>query len=230
RAGEPVGELRRIARAGAEFPSGPYGALLLDRELALLASFAQALAADTATPPLPPAAGTLAYDVDGAHWRLEGMLDDLRANGRARQRYANVQAHDYLRGWIEHLLLNALRPPGIDLRTAWHSRDGTYRLAPLDAATAHEHLRALVAHYARGLVAPLPFFARASWAYVECGGKIGPARAKWIGSPRWGEQDDTAFALAFRGRTDPLDDAFTEVAVSVLGGILDHIDDPRLRR
>ncbi|MEO5764338.1 MAG: exodeoxyribonuclease V subunit gamma, partial [Casimicrobiaceae bacterium] len=44
RAGEPVGELRRIARAGAEFPSGPYGALLLDRELALLASFAQALA------------------------------------------------------------------------------------------------------------------------------------------------------------------------------------------
>ncbi|HET9046120.1 MAG TPA: exodeoxyribonuclease V subunit gamma, partial [Casimicrobiaceae bacterium] len=142
----------------------------------------------------------------------------------------NANARDYLDGWIAHLLLNSLRPAGVALCTVWHSRDGTFRLRPLASPQdAAARIATLVTLYARGLARPLPYFPRSSWALVKSGGNLRDARSVWNGNPQYaGESAEPAFALAFRGVANPLDEAFLATAGAVLGGLLDHIDDPRL--
>ncbi len=149
-------------------------------------------------------------------------------NRLVRARYENTQPRDYLDAWIRHLVLNALRPAGVEPRSVWHSRDGTFRLRPLaDAGAARAELAALVALCARGLGEPLPFFAKASWSSAR--GKASEARGKWNGSPqRPGEAADPAHALAFRGVERPIDDEFEAVAQAVFAALLAHLDDPRV--
>jgi exodeoxyribonuclease V gamma subunit len=142
----------------------------------------------------------------------------------------NANARDYLDGWIAHLLLNALRPAGVALCTVWHSRDGTYRLQPLASAEdAAAQIATLVSLYARGLARPLPYFPRSSWAFARSDGNLREARSVWNGNPQYaGESAEPAIALAFRGVADPLDGEFETTARAVFGGLLDHLDDPRL--
>ena len=228
-AGAPADALRALARAGIEYPPGPLGDVLVDRELAQLRAFASAVAADTAAAPLDALPVEFEFDVDGSLWRLEGALTDVRAHGLVRARYTNTHARDYLDAWIRHLVLNALRPPGVDPRTVWHSRDGTFRIAPLASAdAARARLHALVTLHAKGLATPLSFFPKASWAAAR--GRASEARSAWVGPPQWpGESGDPAYALAFRGVADPLDGAFEETATAVFGALLDPLDDPRVR-
>ncbi|HEY5863082.1 MAG TPA: exodeoxyribonuclease V subunit gamma [Casimicrobiaceae bacterium] len=230
RAGASVDALRAAARAGIEYPPGPLGDVLIDREVAQLDAFARAVAADSAAPLLPPIAIALDVDVGGTPWRVEGALAELRQNGLVRERYVNTHANDYLEGWIRHLILNAARPPGVDPRTVWHSRNGTFSLSPLAADVAHARLGSLVAMYAAGLAAPLRFFPKSSWAYVRSDGKAYKARGAWNGAPQFGgESADPAFALAFRGVEDPLDRLFEDTAHAVFAGLIDHLDDPRVQ-
>ncbi len=231
-AGTPPDALRVLARAGIEYPPGTLGDVLVDRELTQLRAFASAVAADSVAAPLDAIPVAFDFDVDGSPWRLVGHLTDVRRGGLLRARYTNTHARDYLDAWIRHLVLNALRPAGVDPRTVWHSRDGTFRIAPLgSAAAAHARLHALVALHAKGLAAPLPFFPKASWASAR--GKASEARSAWNGPPQWvGESGDPAFALAFRGVEDPLGGDFEKTARSVFGGLLDDniLDDPRVPR
>ena len=81
-----------------------------------------------------------------------------------------------------------------------------------------------------GLAAPLRFFPKSSWAYVRSDGKAYKARGAWNGAPQFGgESADPAFALAFRGVEDPLDDVFEDTARAVFAGLFDHLDDPRVQ-
>ena len=231
RDGASPAALRAAVRAGVDYPPGPLGDRLVGRELARLRAFADAIAGDSAPPALTPVPLAFAVDVgDGdGPWRIEGALAELRPNGLVRARYANTHAQDYLDAWIRHVLLNALRPPGVLPVTTWHSRDGTFRLLALASADAAlAQLRTLVGLYAKGLAAPLPFFPKSSWAYIRAGGKLYKARGAWNGSPQFGgESADPAFALAFRGRDDPLDDAFAVTAAAVFDGLVACLEDPR---
>ena len=83
---------------------------------------------------------------------------------------------------------------------------------------------------AHGLRAPVPFFPRSAWTFVEEGGDFGKARVAWAGTgalegPR-AERDDAAYRIALRGRPDPLEhdpDAFERLAYRVYGPLLDHL-------
>jgi len=55
-AGAAPDALRATARAGIEYPPGPLGDVLIDREIGQLAAFATAIATDSAGPLLPPVA------------------------------------------------------------------------------------------------------------------------------------------------------------------------------
>ena len=230
RDGVPFDALRAIARAGVEYPPGPLGDALIDRELAQITAFTAAVAPDLAAATLPPVPFAFETDEGGATWRLEGVLTELRPRGLVRARYVNANARDYLDAWIWHLLLNALRPAAVEPCTVLHSRDGTCRLRPLASpADAAARMATLVRLHARGLVRPLPYFPRSSWAFVKGGGNLREARNAWNGNPQYaGESAEAAFALAFRGVEDPLGDAFEATALEVFDGFLDHLDDPRL--
>ncbi len=223
-------QIRQLALAGNEFPPGPFGERMVDEELARLQDFAVELAPQLAEPPLPAVHAAFDYPLAGENWQLAGTLGDLRRHGLLRYRYDEVRAADYLAGWITHLFVCAAAPAAVQRQTTWHSRDGSYGLAPCDPQTARAHLGELMALYRDGLSAPLHFFPKSAWAYVRRGNSLTAARQCWS-NPRnaaWGESADPAFQLALRGVTDPLDDAFEHCAQTIFGPMLAYTEDPRL--
>ncbi len=219
--------LAELAAAGGEYPAGPLGTRMLERETAVLKRYAQDLAAALDPSPLPPLAQTLDFELSGEPWSLEIAFGDLRPAGLVRHRYDDVRAADYLAGWIAHLALCAAAPEGVAPATEWHSRDGVFRLLPCH--DARERLGELLALYREGLVRPLHFFPRSAWRYVAEDDEWA-ARKRWNGGgrPEWGEKNDPAIRLVFRGLPDPLDEAFFELAGRVLRPLKAHLDDPRL--
>ncbi len=224
-ASEP--DLLALAQAGNEFPCGPLGKAALVDEIGTLQRFAKGLREDCATNPVAHHA-SLAFQVEGDAWRLEGPLENLYTAGLVRHRYDDVRSTDYLAGWIDHLILCATAPSGVARTTRWHSRDGVYVLGPYDEAK--ERLAELMALYREGLRRPLHFFPRSSWAYVTRDGDLNGARNKWFSwrNPVFGENQYAAYRLALRGIEDPLDDWFVKLANQVLAPLRSHVQDPRL--
>ena len=218
-----------LALAGNEFPPGPLGERLIGEEVARLRAFAAELQPQLAATPLPVVHAVFDYPLGGEDWRLAGALGDLRPQGLLRYRYDEVRAADYLAGWITHLFLCAAAPAGVRRETCWHSRDGSYRLTQCEAATAHAQLGELLHLYRRGLSAPLHFFPKSAWAYVNSGNSLTAARKRWRNSRNaaWGEEAEPAYGLALRGLGDPLDAAFEQCASTVFGPLLAHLEDSR---
>ena len=225
--GTPRDAIRELARAGTEYPPGCLGERLLDRELAHLDAFTRDLAPALAMPCVLPVAETVNFVLDGEAWQLSGAFSDLRADGLLRYRYSDTRPVDYLDGWLTHLFLNLLAPPGVALVTRWHSRDGQFVLQPVADAAAH--VQTLLALYRRGLCAPLHFFARSAWEYATQGRDLGKAAKQWFGyPPRGGEKDYPAYRLALRGVIDPIDAEFEECAQAIFEPLLACTDDARL--
>lgn len=225
-AGKPRSQVRELALAGNEYPSGGLGERLIDEELARLQEFANELAPQLAPPTLPPVHAAFDCSLADERWQLVGVLGDLRSTGLLRYRYDELRVADRLTGWISHLLLCAAAPPGARLETHWHARDGGFRLRACETAAARAHLAALIGLYRRGLSQPLHFFPKSAWAYVEHGGVLAVARQRWRNqqNPAWGEEADPAFRIALRGVDDPLDTEFELCARTVFGPLLEHIE------
>ncbi|HEV2220577.1 MAG TPA: exodeoxyribonuclease V subunit gamma [Casimicrobiaceae bacterium] len=228
-AGATVADVRESARAGVEYPDGRVGDIELERELQRLGSFASAVAPALAEKTLAPILGALDLALDGDAWRLTGELGDLRSSGLIRHRYDDARARDYLDGWIAHLFVNAVAPPGVAAQTTWHSRDGYYVLPPVD--DARERLGALLALYREGLQRPIHFFPKSAWKYVSEGENGSKAASTWKTTPfrEHGEDRDAAYRLALRGVEDPLDEEFAECAKAVFQPLLDVVVDDRLK-
>ncbi len=226
-AGGERARLRALALAGGEYPAGALGARLIERELDVLAGYAEGLREALSPAPLPPREARFEFEIEGEPWTLVAAFGDLRPDGLVRHRYDDVRAVDYLDGWIAHLALCAAAPEGVAPSTDWHARDGVHRFRPCSDARAE--LAALVGLYREGLVAPLPFFPKSAWEWACNGDSLTSARKKWTGGgrPEYGERNDPAYRLAFRGRPDPLDARFVEVASCVLHPLLAALDDPR---
>ena len=223
--GESVGEVRRLALAGHEMPAGSLGDQQLDAEIAALARFAADVRQASAEPVRAPHVVEIEVDLDGERWRLHGALTDLRPSGLVRWRYDARRAGDLLDAWIHHLALCAAPPADCAPRTQWWSTDGAWTLrAPADARA---QLASLLALYRRGLSAPLHFYPRAAWAYVEHDGDLGRARTGWLPSAHqpYAEGADPGYGLALRGVPDALDESFEALARQVFDPVREHLDD-----
>jgi exodeoxyribonuclease V gamma subunit len=226
-AGADAAHLQRLAEAGTEWPAGALGRAPLQQLLATLQPFAARVRAVAAAPRLPPHAGTLDFDLDGETWQLAAGHTDLRAGGLVRWRAAPLHARDRVEAWLHHLWLCAHPPPGGATPTRWLAQDGTLVLRLLDdAAAAHAQLAALLRLYRRGLTAPLPFFPRSAWAFVDGEGSFDAARRVFEPGPRHphAEGADAAVRLTWRGRSDMLGDDFATVATAVFGPLREHVE------
>lgn len=219
--------LRATGLAGNEYPAGHLGELLFERERKNLVAFAEIVRADTAPPCLEPQHLSLEVDIEGEPWRLTAAFADLRPAGLVRYRYDDTRPVDYLAGWLAHLALCALAPPGVAPNTVWHSRDGVYRLTACD--DARSQLAALLRLYRRGLMEPLRFFPKAAWKFAQ-GGNRYQALGVWQSTRQqpWGEENDAAYRLALRGCTDALDADFEACALTVFGPMKNCLRDERL--
>ena len=96
------------------------------------------------------------------------------------------------------------------------ANNGATVLGPVGAASVH--LGELLALYRQGQHAPLPFYPKTAWAWLE--GKSG-WRSAWSGGkhpPRPGECDDVYLRLGLRDRADdPLGPLFQQMARLIFG-------------
>ena len=230
-AGAADDEVRRLARAGLEYPEGPLGELQLEQELRALSQFAALLRQRTGSPCLPPLGRELEFELDAGlvteRWRLSIEFGDLRAGGLVRYRYDDARAADYLSAWLNHLFLNAAAKGRTELEAAtrWIARDREFGFAPV--ADAEPQLRQLLRLYRQGLSWPLPFYPKSSWGYVSDDGGIKAASSAWHASMRnaFGENRDQAYQLALRGAADPLGPEFERMAQLVYAPLLQALKD-----
>jgi exodeoxyribonuclease V gamma subunit len=162
-------------------------------------------------------------DLDGEAWRLSAGFADLRPSGLVRWRCDERRATDVLEAWLNHLVLCAEAPAGVQPHTRWLAKFDELRfVAPADPRGL---LRSLLEIYRNGLIAPVHFFPKAAWAYKDNKDSLSKARSKWTASHHsgHGEETDAAYRLALRGLGDPLDGEFTRLADEVFAPVLAHL-------
>jgi len=224
--GTSLADARSLALAGAEVPEGAFGRHALERELQAIDTFARGVREFGAAPVLAPHAASLELVVDGATWRVHGAFAELRPRGLLHARYAKLRPRTFLDAWLDHLLLCATAPAGVEHVTSGIGRDGRYTLRACPEPRAV--LATLVGLYARGLREPLAFFPDSSWALVDQG--LDVARAAQVFRPpanvpsaRWAEGNEAGIRLALRGRPDPFGPAGSAELVACARAVFDPL-------
>ncbi len=226
-------DLLALAEAGTSLPGGPIGQGFALAELPLLRAHAGALAEAGAAPLLAPHVATLDLTLTltlggpPQAWPLAIAFTDLRQTGRLRHRYDEPRPADHLAAWLDHLALCACAPAGVAGRTRWLGRAAQFGFRPVDDPLPL--LQQLVALFVQGQQAPLSFFPKTAWAWLEKGRNLNAARAAWLASARrpFAEQADAANRLVLRGLPDPLEGGlanFETISASVLQPLFDHLD------
>jgi len=224
RDGASAAEALTVLQASGALPHGQIGESVFARQQEKVERFAGRLARALPKRTLEP----LEVDLALGDWRLTGWLTEVAETGLVGYRLAAVRARDWLDLWIRHLVLHLTAPPAVQRQSHWLGRDREVLLGPVERPA--EHLQHLLACYWRGLVRPLPFFPKSSFAYAEALGNpkrtpLDAARAKWEGGDfSRGESEDLYYRVAFKG-TDPLAEEFMQLAEEIFGPIFAHVVD-----
>lgn len=110
------------------------------------------------------------FVLDGAGWRLTGRISGVSGATRYAARAGKMRPTHWIRAWVEHLVMCAAHESGVaELPTTtvcvWRDGQKAPQQTLLRVNDAYDIVQRLV-HVARaGLVAPLPFFASAAWAW-----------------------------------------------------------------
>jgi exodeoxyribonuclease V gamma subunit len=208
------------ARARGLLPPLQAGSVAFEVACAESRSFAQVVAVRQGDilEPFP-----FVHQVQGT--TLGGMLKEIRRGSHLRWRCAKMKGKDRLALWVEHLVLNTVKPAGYPCQSLLVCTDLTMTLSPLDNAA--ELLADLVALYREGLCRPLHFFPQTSWLYQAEG--IAKAEEHWLGTgfhASHPESSDPSFSLCFAGG-DVLDDEFAALAARVFGPMRANADEKK---
>ncbi len=191
--GGSLDRLQAVFRASGVLPPGAPGRMAWEDSADEATIFAGKVAPFFAEPYLE------AVDVDLVigGYRITGRIDDIHSGGLLRYRCANLKGKDRLAAWIEHLVLQAQR--GVPAQTRLVGADATVIYKPSE--NPRDSLETLLALYWRGTSEPLPFFPRASPAYLEAirSGNCTPEKAYGDAMRKWPEEEgkDSWNVLAF---------------------------------
>ena len=219
--GRAAPPLAAMLHAEGALPVGVTGDLALRDSRAMVEEFFERLAPSLPAAALPPLDVALTL----GEFEITGRIHPLNAYGPLVFRCARLTGKDVLRAWLSHLAANAVQP---GLVTTLVAEDELWQLRP--PGDAHGLLRELLELYWEGLRAPLKFFPKSAFAFVDqeqpgsAAKKTPPivkARKEWEGDEGRdgsGEKNDDAFALCFR-EPDPLDAEFERLARAVFNPV-----------
>ncbi len=132
--------------------------------------------------------------------------------------------------WLRHLVLCLHHPPDIKPQTlVVYPGEGERPLRHILpwVADAEGLLESWVHYYLQGCKRPLPFFPRTSMACAKALHK-GQAEPLYVARMKWqedtGEGHDFYNRLAFRGQSEPLDEAFLHSAETLLLPLVQRLD------
>ena len=168
-------------------------------------------------------------------FELSARIHSLFDGCLLRQRLTTRKAKDLLGAWIDHLMMNCVRPTESILITTTSEKHPVIERFASPAEDPRALLAALLDFYSRGLAEPLPFFPRSSYAFAERAvhptkgsSPLEKAQKAWGNSPlphddEFGlapEREDDYFDLAFRNAKDPLGSEFQAIAIAIFGPAL----------
>lgn len=214
--------LKLVVQAMGMLPQGYIGDAWFENESQTVDDFI-----DKLRPVLPEqAAKNLPIELNIDGFRLSGQLQQVTENGLLRYRLAKKKGKDLLAAWIDHLILNILRPEGVTLQTHLVLQDADFVLLPVTGPT--QILADLLKLYWQGCHLPLAFFDQSSLAFATTyfGKKpeqaLKNARSKWASSGDFaGEGDDVYYRKLYR--EPPLDEEFERIAKQVYEPIQQHL-------
>ncbi|MCU0579117.1 MAG: exodeoxyribonuclease V subunit gamma [Desulfobacterota bacterium] len=219
--GEALGDCLEVFRTRGLLPQGTPGVVFFGEECRQALAFAAAVKAVTGD----RRAETETVDLDMGGFKISGRLGGIFGSGLVHHRYARMKWKDRIQLWIQHLLFCRDREdPASCSHLICQDQGQGYFYEPEAAAC----LQVLLDIYWQGLTRPLPFFPRASWAYVDslrsgkAPGKIREAvRQAWDNEFNGGDLSDPYLARCFQG-ADPFDHPdFTGLAEAVMGPLWD---------
>jgi len=217
--GENAGEFLAVARCRGILPPGRHGVAVFAGAVADTDPLVARVAEETVgRPPLTP----FCFEEPLGEFRLTGTIDRIWPDRKISCRCARIKAKDRMRGWIEHLVLNAFAPEGYPAESLLLMKDAGLIFGRVESAA--EILRSILAIYWQGLKMPLRFFPESSLEYVLTGGDLERARRKWDGgfSGR-GEGEDPYFRTCFGGEDDPFTGDFVTLARELFTPMVEHI-------
>ena len=219
-------KIYRIRRAEGSLPFGAAGEFYFQKQREktdeLLRTYAPCLRGKKIDP--------LEVDVEIGGYRLDGTIDDIAEEYHLRFRPAALKGGDYLAIWIDHLILNHLRPLGYPRRSVLIGEDKAFAFGAIE--DAEKRLNDLIELFARGNFRPLKLFARTSFVYAEGLYKqkepeeaLTDAKKEWLGDGYYtkAEADAIENIICFGGAL-PLDDEFRDCAQRTFGTILENIE------
>ena len=208
------------AKASGQLPHGAPGEWLYAQTCGQVNSFVRTVLPYLEKGPLEP----LAADLSLEGFRLQGRIGNIYPNGLMFYRYANMRPQDRLTLWIHLQILNLMPPRKPAGKGLLICKDKVCTYEPVEGS--EELLKTLLAIYRQGLIKPLHFFPRSSFAYAEAmekhgddGKALAAARRTWDSEFGMPERDDPYFCLCF-SKVDPLTEEFRELAMEIFGPIL----------
>lgn len=132
------------------------------------------------------AARAVAITLRGDGWQLTGRIEGVRGDARYAVRAGRMGAEHHLRAWVEHLAMLAAREAGerslpVTTRLVWRERDRAKSATYGVVTNATARLAALVAAARDGLRRPLPFFAKAGYAWAGASFVVAPRARRTTG-------------------------------------------------
>jgi exodeoxyribonuclease V gamma subunit len=224
--GEDLYQYLAVARAQGILPPGVPGELAFDDLKSEAEAFAREISPHVSGQQLPP----IEVDLARAGFKISGRLDSIWPSGVVTFRLAKDKGRYQLAAWIDHLILNQSPNTQYPLLSRLITRDKAWVYQPVDGSA--EVLEKLLHLYWLGLSEPLRFFPESSLIFAERLKKgeknsdaLRAASTMWEGSDFvpgvLGEGADPYLNLCF-GEADPFVDPFGEIALEVLGALMEH--------
>ena len=224
--GEELNQYLAVARAQGILSPGVPGELAFNRLESEVEAFVRQIRPHVAAQQLPP----IEVDLEIAGFGISGRLDGIWPPGIVAFRVAKDKGRYQLAAWIDHLILNRSRKQGYPVTTRLITLDKIWLYQPVEGSD--EMLEKLLHLYWQGLTEPLRFFPESSLNFAERISKgekipeaLKAAQTVWQGSDFVqgvrGEGSDPYLGLCF-GEADPFIDPFSEIALAVLGPLIEH--------
>jgi exodeoxyribonuclease V gamma subunit len=170
----------------------------------------------------------LAVDIIIGGYHIVGKIEDVYAQHSISCRPARLKTNDYLRAWLNHLLLNYIKAENYPRTAIVIGKDAAFQFK--EAENAGAILSDLVGFFVQSQNRPLKLFPRASFAYAEALGKgrtqeeaVQRAQDAWLGDNfgRKAEAEEMENIICF-GKNIPFDEEFMSTAALIFNALFDH--------
>ncbi len=220
---QPMATSFELIQATGILPQGILGHQLFDAESEKVDQFVEKLTPIFPDEVLP----AFSFGFTLEQFELSGQLELLSEHGVFQYRMAKTKGHDIFSAWLNHLVLNYLKPEGITLNTTLITEDKVYEFLPVE--NAETHLTELLHCYWQGLHQPIPLFSETSYAFAKTTLNKTKASAEtamlnaWQGGQYSSAEADDVYHQQLYANVSPLNDEFKTWALSIYEPIQAHL-------